>query len=767
MKSRLLIFFAILISITLFAQPYPIRSIGDKKYYVYTVEVGEGLFAVGRKFGVSQAELHACNPDLGEGLKAGQTLLVPFTAASTSMTQPSSSSKNYLEHTVTANQTLYAISKIYGVTIEDIIALNPSAADKIYVGQVLKIPVANPKQDIPVEKNTVVKKKIIEHEVKRKESLYSISKLYKISINELIEANPSLADGVRKGDILKVPVDDDNTTQPASSQPTPQVEEKQTTSPVLARTHTVKEGETLYSISRLYNLTASDLLALNPEAKDAIKVGQMLKIPAQTTENKTSIEQKKSTSDTIIKHKVQPRETIFSISQKYKVDINDLIAANPDAESGIKEGEELIIPSGKQRSEATIQPTKPNESTSVSSSTTHKVERGETLYSISRQYGISVNELIAANPENQQGIKKGDVLQIPIAKVVFEVEPINASHIRVVLLLPFMTNIANMDGSADRFVDFYKGALIALNDIKKTGLSIDLHTYDIGKDTKALDTLLTKEALLKADLIVGPVFREQVGMISDFSRKHQIYTIIPFTSNVESKYLHDHVLQFNPPQDIFYKTLAEHIVKKYSKQNFIIAYFPEQDAKGTSLANALKIALNNNNQSYKEVSITPDNVDTLYQMVGKNKSFLLLASSSLTDINPILPRINNLDLSNCVIWGFEDWGKLVENAPNLYYYSLFYPQPSVTYELTYERWFGSKTAVPNPYYDLIGYDILYYFCSNMLRKDGKIVIRLPQDIKLLQSQFNFAQQPSGGFINTSYFIMHWNGQMLEEPEYYK
>lgn len=230
MKKLTYITISFLISIISTAQNYPIQNINGVEYYVYTVEASEGLYRISKKFNVLQADIYKANPGITEAIKAGQTLYIPVNKGNGSKSmQKSSYQKKIIEHKVLAKQTLYSISKMYGVEQSDIVGMNPEIqGNTIKIGQTLKIPISNMTKGEEQERvinqindtqspptsntsNRNVKKKYVTYEVKnKKETLYSISKQFGVSINEIIEANPYAQDGIKKGDILQIPIDEKN-----------------------------------------------------------------------------------------------------------------------------------------------------------------------------------------------------------------------------------------------------------------------------------------------------------------------------------------------------------------------------------------------------------------------------------------------------------------------------------------------------------------------------------------------------------------------------
>ena len=161
--------------------------------------------------------------------------------------------------------------------------------------------------------------------------------------------------------------------------------------------HTVSKGQTLYSISRMYDVTVDDIIALNPDCAQKLAIGYKLKIA-----------QKKSQSSAgSLYHTIKSGETLYRLSVTYKVTPEEICNANPGLnKSNFRAGEVILIPAAnataiatQQQAAAVQEKQEETDDKQPETATTHKVEKGETLYSLARRYGITEDELLAANPE--------------------------------------------------------------------------------------------------------------------------------------------------------------------------------------------------------------------------------------------------------------------------------------------------------------------------------------------------------------------------------
>ena len=166
--------------------------------------------------------------------------------------------------------------------------------------------------------------------------------------------------------------------------------------------HTVTKGQSLYSIASMYHISVDDIVRLNPGSKEQIRAGQALKIPQAQYSNEDGKQF----------HTIQAGETLYQLTLKYHVTAQAICKANPGLSAeNFRIGQVILIPlEQEQETEATQTPAeKPAIQGPVQSrcKDMHKVKRKETVFSVSREYGISEQELIAANPELKKGMKKG------------------------------------------------------------------------------------------------------------------------------------------------------------------------------------------------------------------------------------------------------------------------------------------------------------------------------------------------------------------------
>ena len=360
-------------------------------------------------------------------------------------------------------------------------------------------------------------------------------------------------------------------------------------------------------------------------------------------------------------------------------------------------------------------------------------------------------------------VKKGDLDLINNPQPVKPAAQ-NPNALRIAVLLPFMLETPYIDASVNYFWDFYRGILLGLNEVKKSGISVDLYTFDIEKNQGTLDSVLRLPVLKTMDLIIGPAYSNQVAAVSRFSRDNRIHMVVPFTSKIELDDSHEFLLQFNPSQDVLLPLVAQTMVDRFSSSNFIIARFTGKQDKANALADEVIKALAAKRKTYRELQLSTSNVDTLKTVAGRNKTLLFLATTRLDVVSSLLPQIETLGLPALQIWGFEDWKQWVNFHEGTYYYSLFKKKDTSTYQANYKKWYGELSPINIPMYDLIGYDLINYTTAALKAKRKNMSAAFGNvECDLLQSEFKFQKVKSGThWMNMSWSLFgYYNGKVTE------
>lgn len=189
------------------AQNYPESTRNGEKYYVYTVQPGNTVYAIAKQFAVDPKEVMNANPEAKDGLSIGEVLLIPIDKIDKRTARKSEIKVEgeQLIHTVQRKETLFSISREYGVKINDLIDANPGKTQNLHTGTILHIPVsksstANPEYLEPARNDT-----FMVHQVVKGETAYSLAKRYGITLDSLSNANADFQTGLKIGQWIVIP----------------------------------------------------------------------------------------------------------------------------------------------------------------------------------------------------------------------------------------------------------------------------------------------------------------------------------------------------------------------------------------------------------------------------------------------------------------------------------------------------------------------------------------------------------------------------------
>jgi LysM repeat protein len=343
--------------------------------------------------------------------------------------------------------------------------------------------------------------------------------------------------------------------------------------------HVADQGNTVYGIHRLYAIPIEILTKENPELENGIQIGQRIKIPYEFLPQSEVIDDAKSNTDKTSKGKVyviQPRETLFGISRKFDCSIDQIVAANPEVEKGIRIGQEIIIPCiyGESTEESMaseleddtkeiIQDVEKNYRVNFEDSTViYTVQAGETLYSISRRFMVTPDRIATMNNLSNYAIKPGDILTIPLKHEVAERyavkdlpreeevtdhkedfrNPLDIAHkesYKIAFLLPLKIkdNAAILSGIIDEksalnyatevSLDFYMGVEKALDSLKKLGFNAKVKIIDTQGDEAAVKTIIKNGELDGMDMVFGPFYPGPLAVLADWAKTSKTPLFVP------------------------------------------------------------------------------------------------------------------------------------------------------------------------------------------------------------------------------------------------
>ncbi len=571
--------------------------------------------------------------------------------------------------------------------------------------------------------------------------------------------------------------------------------------------HTIAKGQSLYSIASMYHVSMDEIIRMNPGSESKIKAGQTIKIP-----------QKKAGQAAQVFHTIQPGETLYKLTQKYGVTAQNICRANPGLnEKNFRIGQVICIPApsktdGSTTTVATATPQPKAEAPVVAPTPKkqefqdmHKVKRKETIFSISRQYGITEAELIAANPElRTEKLKKGKFLRIPYpsnkgqatsdkGQITDTQSPVTPptdnqlftenkkevkklSTIKAAVMLPFHADGNGNRDEQTRMVEYYEGFLMAVDSLKERGVNIDLYTYDTKGNAATVRNLLVKSEMKQMDIIFGPVQAESIKLVATFAKENNIRMVIPFTTKGEEVFTNPSVYQINTPQSYLYSEVYEHFTRKFTNANVIFLTDLDERTDKNDFIRGLKDELQAKGTSFTDMSCR-DSVATLALkdlFVADKENILIPTSGSNLALVKALPQLivtKRLCPEQSVsLFGYPEWQTYTHDhlesfyELDTYFYSSFYTNnlfpEAVQFSAAYRKWFSKSMLNSYPKYGMLGFDTAYFFLKGLSQYGSNLEEKLDKmSVTPIQTGFKFERVNNwGGFINRKVFFVRFSPQ---------
>ncbi len=644
-------------------------------------------------------------------------------------------------------------------------------------------------------RKTVDGKEFYVYKVAKSEGFYTLTQRFDVTQEEIIRYNPAAKNGLKHNQILLIPVTNE---QGNTSQDEP-VEKS-------SFKHTIKRGESLYSISKMYNVTIAEILELNPGTTKRINAGDVLRIPQKKKKKSTAISQSTATAPTSTTtpvtvdtneeytfHTVARGETLYAISQQHNCSVEDILRSNPGiSPKKLSQGSVIRIPTLAKHQDATTT-TIVTDTISVTKYKSYKVKKKETFYSIAKKFDIPVEDLKAANP-NVRTVKDGLKINIPqqetevtsreeqtvtdeeildIYNRIYEKK--NAGHINAAVILPFMLQ-HKPDIKSLLYTEYYKGLLLAVDSLKRQGFSINLTAYDTEGSAAKVKNLLTLPNMKTMDLIIAPDDDEMINLIADFGAQYDINVVNTFSLKNEKVNTNGRVFQTNIPHSYLYAETIDRFIKIF-KEKEVIFITNTDDAIEYEFIDGLRSELMAQNIPYRtceyKETLTQENIAAA---IGTSTDVVFVPTSHKKEIpDVILPPLATFAETNpqynISTFGFPGWlTQITAHLDELYkldtyLFTRFYVDANSdskhNFDKKFNYWYSDDMINASPQYGLLGFDTGLYFLQ-AIAENGKNFANYKLDTKgdAIQTDFRFERINNwSGFINKSFYFVHFSPDM--------
>ena len=564
--------------------------------------------------------------------------------------------------------------------------------------------------------------------------------------------------------------------------------------------HTVKSGDTLYSIAKTYEVGENDIRECNPNVGDALRIDQTVKIPVPASALIKANAEKKRKKDYIV-HKVKAGQTLYAIARDYNISVAQLREDNPSVNpQALSVGESLWIrrkaigSSTEQQAQAEMveYTDNLNKVTDDDGFDHHVVQPGETIYSLSRRYGITEAEFAKLN-DVSQGLKAGAIIRLPKMKSAEKEEvaevtnaPVqttmtseitfqklsDSQDLNIALMLPM--NINSKPNAS--YVEFYQGFLLGLDEIKKSGKgNTKLTVYNTAHDQLKVQQIVNSTMFEGTNLIIGPVYEDELNPVLQYAHKNTVPVVSPLAniSAVQSPALY----QLSPApekkydkignlldggRDIYLiyassndKEFEQEIIKELHGRPYSAYNYSFTDQKSTfTPRNAEARAI--------------ESMDDI--LTGEKPCLFIVLANAETDVDRILGTISSSKVAltdrsessaQYVVMGTSRWGRF-NNIDHTSYFnnnvvmiSTYHAKRDSKAVREFDsRYIDAYGALPS-LYAYRGYDTAMIFCTGM-RGDVEYNM-LDKRYTPLQTTYKFVRGNAGErYVNQEWVRVNYN-----------
>jgi murein DD-endopeptidase MepM/ murein hydrolase activator NlpD len=417
----------------------------------------------------------------------------------------------------------------------------------------------------------------------------------------------------------------------------------------------------------------------------------------------------------------------------------------------------------------------------------HKVKRKETIFGIARENGLTVQELIDANPEmNTPGyeLKKGDFIKIPFPSTDPNATPASSTQeismptkpqvvetdmrqreIRVGIMLP----LHNINGDGKRMVEYYRGILMACDSLRANGISTDIRAWNVAEDTDINEVLQDPQAANR-DLIIGPLYSKQVKALGDFAREHNIRVLIPFSINTPEIFTNAMLFQVYQNGNVLNDGYVSRFYERYKNYHTVIIDCNDTTSTKGGFTSALRKKLELEGKKYSLTNLRSGESQFQKLFSTTEPNVVVLNTSRLQELNVAFAKLNGMVMSRSqiqvAVFGYPEWLMYTSrHLDNFYKFdvcipSTYYMNPVSSRTARFKqkyRWnFHQDMQNYHQRYAVTGFDHAYFFIKglhmygqNFTGASGMV------GYSPYQTPLHFERLSGGGLQNRARLFVHY------------
>lgn len=435
--------------------------------------------------------------------------------------------------------------------------------------------------------------------------------------------------------------------------------------------HTVEAGQTLFSISKAYEVEVEELKKLNDKKDNTLSLYEVLRIPY--------VEPFVQIDKNFYYHKVQKGETIYSISRMFDIKprrifkFNDKYGQNEPLAVGavirlpLNEIDRTVI----ARLEKDASTVKPEDNTSVVVKSAEENKDKQ----VKPEEGKKVS--LPDEPDKKAGEQQKDVLVVgsgddsaqDMPPFIQDVVILGEPYVKVALMLPFYAHeyptvsdtlntpvYTSLSSRSEQFVYFYEGVLLAVDSLKNCGYKIDLRVYDTEKNPDRIYPVVQELNNWKPDLIIGPVYGSVSRAVIENLENKNIPVIYPLSARSENLGQYPNFIQVNTSFPSLANKMSEWIAAQAANANVVYIDLPGNNNEEDKRLFAQKMRQLDNVQFFEWDFEGSPLADLKLLLLPDRENILILPTIREAEVSKVLPSLGVFaDGYQVTVVGFPEW----------------------------------------------------------------------------------------------------------------
>jgi len=337
--------------------------------------------------------------------------------------------------------------------------------------------------------------------------------------------------------------------------------------------------------------------------------------------------------------------------------------------------------------------------------------------------------------------------------------------VRVGVMLP----LHNVDGDGRRMIEFYRGLLMAANDLKKEAISVDFHAWNVNIDADIRQTLLQNGAT-DCDIIFGPLYTKQVAQLGEFAKAYDVKVVIPFSISGDDVEKNPNIFQVYQSPETFEESSINGFIDRFANAHPVFVDCNDKESKKGSFTQGLRKRLDEKGIAYNITNLNSPYESFVKAFSNEKPNVVVLNTARSPELTQVYRKLDELTTNypglKISMFGYIEWLMYERNnlakfsqydtyVPTNFYLNIV-AQSTQTLLQDYHRWFGEPMMEALPRFAITGYDQGCFFIRG-LHNEGAKFVGGASDKPAVQTPYRFERvNKKGGYRNTTFMLVHYN-----------